>query len=149
MDASNPPQPAVPGQTPEATRHPVVFFDGVCGLCNHSVNWLLARDRRRILRFAPLQGSTSRQYVPESARAGLKSMVLLDDGRIYLRSAAIHRILRRLGGFPAVLGCLLWLIPWPVRDLGYRAVSAMRYRLFGRHDTCRLPTPEERAVFLD
>ena len=132
-----------------ASNPPIVFFDGVCGLCSHSINWLLARDPDHRLRFAPLQGTSAAVHVPPDVREQLDTMVLLKDGRIYLRSAAVSRILICLGGRWSVFGWMLWLIPWPVRDLGYRIVSRLRYRLFGKHETCRLPTPKERSVFLD
>ena len=131
------------------STHPIVFFDGVCGLCSHSINWLLTRDPEHRLRFAPLQGTTAAVHVPSSVRERLDTIVLLKDDMIYLRTAAVSRILMSLGGRWTFFGRLLWLIPWPVRELGYRIVSRMRYRLFGRHESCRLPTPAERAVFLD
>ena len=127
----------------------IVFFDGVCGLCNHTVNFLMARDRHAVLRFAPLQGETSQQIVPEDVRQRLNTFVFADGGKLSYRSSALARILFRLGGVWSVAGALLWVIPWPLRDLGYRVVSKLRYRLFGKHESCRLPTPEERSRFLD
>ena len=128
---------------------PVVFFDGLCGLCNHSVNWLLAHDPNRRLRFAPLQGKLAGRVVSPQLRDRLDTLVFLRNGSIYVRTAAVSRILMTLGGPWAALGALLWIIPSPLRDLGYRIVSRLRYRLFGKHDACRLPSPAERAVFLD
>ena len=128
---------------------PVVFFDGLCGLCNHSVNWLLAHDPNRRLRFAPLQGKLAGRVVSPQLRDRLDTLVFLCNGSIYVRTAAVSRILMTLGGPWAALGALLWIIPSPLRDLGYRIVSRLRYRLFGKHDACRLPSPAERAVFLD
>ena len=129
--------------------HPTVFFDGVCGLCNHSVNWLLARDPEHKLRFAPLQGTTAEQRLDAGIRNRLDTMVFMHGGNTFTRTAAVSRILMTLGGRWKLLGWLLWLVPEPIRDLGYRIVSRLRYRLFGKHETCRLPTPEERSVFLD
>ena len=134
-----------PEQPPES---PILFFDGVCGLCNYSVNWLLARDRHHRLRFSPLQGATAERLVPLEIRRGLSTVVLVHCGRVFVRSTAISRTLMQLTGPCWLLGWLLWLIPWPLRDVGYRMVARIRYRLFGRHDVCRMPTPEERAVFL-
>ena len=129
--------------------HPTVFFDGVCGLCNHSVNWLLARDPERRLRFAPLQGTTAAQTLDAEIRNRLDTIVFVRDCETYTRTAAVSRILMTLGGRWRVLGGLLWIVPSPIRDLGYRIVSRLRYRMFGKHESCRLPTPQERAVFLD
>jgi len=134
---------------PKSTEHPTVFFDGVCGLCNHSVNWLLARDPEHRLRFAPLQGSNAGIMLDKSIRDRLDTLVFMRDGVTFVRTAAVSRILMTLGGRWKLLGGLLWIIPWPVRDLGYRIVSRSRYRLFGKHDACRMPTPAERSVFLD
>ncbi|MBL8820224.1 MAG: DUF393 domain-containing protein [Planctomyces sp.] len=128
---------------------PIVFFDGVCGFCNHTVNFLLKRDKHRRLRFAPLQGETASQCVPAEIRSNLSSLVLHRDGKVYLRSAAVVRILFIIGGVWSILGALLWIIPLPLRDLGYKLFARYRYTLFGKHDACRLPTPEERTVFLD
>ena len=128
---------------------PIVFFDGVCGLCNHSVNWLLARDPEHRLRFAPLQGPTATAMISSDLRDRLDTLVFVRDETTYIRTAAVSRILMTLGGRWQVLGAMLWLIPYPLRDLGYRLVSRFRYRMFGKHDACRLPTPAERAVFLE
>lgn len=127
----------------------IVFFDGVCGLCNHTVNFLLDRDRNSVLTFAPLQGQTATQIVPDEVRQNLNTFVLAHNDRLFYRSGAMARILMRLGGLWRILGGLLWLIPWPLRDLGYRIVSKLRYRMFGKTETCRMPTPEERSRFLD
>ncbi len=127
----------------------VVFFDGVCGLCNHTVNFLMSQDRRAVLKFAPLQGETAANLVPDSVRRDLNTFVFANRGRLYYRSAALARILMRIGGGWRILGAMLWLIPWPLRDIGYRIVSSLRYRLFGKRESCRLPTPEERSRFLD
>lgn len=134
---------------PDGQPDPVVFFDGVCGLCNHSVNWLLARDPEHRLRFAPLQGQTAAALLSAELRDRLDTLVFLRNGNTYIRTAAVSRILMTLGGRWSLLGGLFWIIPSPIRNLGYRVVSSLRYRLFGKHDACRLPTPAERAVFLD
>lgn len=132
-----------------AETSPIVFFDGVCGLCNASVDFILAKDRKGVFRFAPLQGETAAAMLTPEDIASLKSLVLRDEkGRIFRRSTAIWRILWTLGGSMRVLGAALWTVPWPLRDVGYRAISACRYRLFGKKDACRLPTPAERRRFL-
>ena len=129
--------------------HPIVFFDGVCGLCNHTVNWLLAHDPEHKLRFAPLQGMTAAEFVGEEIRNNLNTLVFVRHRKVFTRSAAVSRILMTLGGRWQVLGGLIWIIPWPIRDLGYRIISRLRYRMFGKHESCRLPTSHERAMFLD
>jgi predicted DCC family thiol-disulfide oxidoreductase YuxK len=135
----------IPGSTPPD----VVFFDGVCGLCNRSVDFILRHDGRGRFRFAPLQGEHAARELPPSDAASMNSLVLQRGGVLYRRSAAVVRILWGLGGFWKLLGGLLWLVPLPLRDLGYRAVSACRYRLWGKKETCRIPTADERSRFLD
>jgi len=136
--------------TAEAHRstHPVVFFDGVCGFCNASINFLLACDSRGKLRFAPLQGVTAGELLPTEDRESLASMVVWTPAGMYRQSSAVVRILWILGGVWSLLGTLLWLVPRPIRDLGYNLVAKFRYRLFGKHETCRMPTAEARSRFL-
>lgn len=133
----------------------VVFFDGVCGLCNRFVDFVLSRDRRGAIRFAPLQGETAMRVlsakcsVPSVKTPAFDTVVWLDDSnREFVRSAAVVRVLWRLGGAWWLIGWLLWLFPRPLRDVGYRVVSANRYRLFGKKETCRFPSPAERERFL-
>ncbi len=127
---------------------PIVFFDGVCGLCDTSVDFFMRKDRSGILRFAPLQGETAARLLPESDRENLNSMVYFENGERFRKSAAVVRILRQLGGIWALLGSLLWVIPRPLRDLGYSLVAAVRYRVFGKKSACRVPTSEERGRLL-
>lgn len=133
----------------QTETNPIIFFDGVCGLCNTFVDFLLDRDAEGVFRFAPLQGTAAEELVPAELRAGLGTVVFADNGCTWVRSGAVSRILMRLGGRWKLLGMLLWVIPWPLRDVGYAIVSRLRYRLFGKRDACRLPTPEIRARFLD
>lgn len=109
----------------------------------------MARDSVGKLKFAPLQGSTAEELVPVEIREHLNTFVFLQAGKLHLRTAALIRILWVLGGVWGILGSLLWLVPSPLRNLGYRFVARIRYRLYGKSESCRLPTPEERARFLD
>jgi predicted DCC family thiol-disulfide oxidoreductase YuxK len=135
--------------TAQTADHPIVFFDGVCGLCNRSVDFILKHDSRGLFHFAPLQGETATRLLTADDREHLSTLVLQLDGREYKRSSAVARILWRLGGIWSVLGALLWLIPKPLRDLGYRIVAGSRYKLFGKKESCRLPRPEEIGRLLD
>ena len=129
--------------------NPIVFFDGVCGLCNAIVDWIMARDPIGRFRFAPLQGSTAAQVLSEHERADLNTIVILKKRRLFRRSDAVVEILLDLGRPWRTLGFALRFTPRFVRDLGYRAVAKSRYRIFGKLDACRLPTAEERKRFLD
>lgn len=132
----------------------IVLFDGECGFCDHSVQWLLEHDREGALAYAPLQGPTAAAILARHPRRppGLDSLVLVEvDGRgrerIAWYSRAVLGILRHLP-VPWRLLRVAWLVPRPLRDLAYRAFARVRFRIFGRLDACRIPRPEERARFL-
>ncbi len=115
----------------ESSPPAIVFYDGECGLCTCSVRFLLARDRRGRLRFAPLQGTTAEQRLSVSERESLGTVVLLEGERASRRSTAILRALRHCGGGLGLLARIGLWIPRPLRDGLYRCVAARRSR-FGR-----------------
>ena len=128
----------------------VIFFDGVCNLCNASVRFVIARDPRRYFRFASLQSDAALRILPGRGHdpALLSSVVLLEGGRLYERSTAALRIARHLRGpWPAL--SLLLVIPRPLRDFAYDRVANNRYRWFGRQDSCMVPTPALRDRFVE
>lgn len=139
--------PSAPASLP-AGAQAILYFDGECGLCNRWVNFMLNHDRQRLYRYAPLQGETARLRLGIEPGTPLKTLVVENASGQYRRTAAVWRILVSLGGWCAVAGHLLRFVPPFLRDLGYNAVAATRYFWFGRHDTCRLPKPDERALFL-
>ena len=126
----------------------VVYFDGLCHLCDGFVRFVLARDRRRRFRFAPLQGETARRRL-EGRFTGdaLGSVVLEEPRRFRIRSDAALAILTGLGGAWRLAGALR-IIPRPLRDAMYDYVARKRFAWYGRRDTCRIPTPEEAERFL-
>lgn len=130
-----------------APHHRIIFFDGVCGLCNRFVDHLLRIDRRRAFRFAPLQGRTAQELLAPGANTDPESVVYLREGKALQRSEAALRILIDLGGWRKAYGALL-LVPAFVRDAAYGWVARNRYRWFGRRAQCRLPAPEELDRFL-
>jgi len=128
----------------------MVLFDGVCNLCNASVQFIIQRDPKERFAFASLQSTVGRRLLHEYGLAGdhLDSVVLLDDGRAYTGSDAALRIAGRLGGaWPAF--SMLRIIPRFVREPFYGWIAANRYRWFGVREECMLPTPEMRKRFLD
>ena len=127
---------------------PIIFFDGVCGMCNRFVDLILGIDRKGVFRFAPIQGETAEQLLPPLSEAPQEwSMFYLDKGGIYKESDAFIEIYRHLGGVWGFLS-LLRLVPRGIRDFVYRTVARNRYRWFGKRDACRIPSPEERSRFL-
>jgi predicted DCC family thiol-disulfide oxidoreductase YuxK len=126
----------------------VIYFDGYCGLCNGFVDFVLARDRTRRFRFAPLQGSTARARFGDPGAVDPTTILLEEGGTVFERSTAALRIITTLGGVWRGVD-LLRLVPRVIRDAVYDWIARNRYGWFGKRDTCRLPTLEERAVFLD
>ena len=125
----------------------VILFDGVCGLCNKSVDFLISRDKGKQFLFSPLQGKFTHECVPEDTE-NLDTIVYWENGTVFRRSSAVLRILTQLGGAWVLLFPFL-LIPPFLRDLVYRFVARIRYQVTSRHDTCRIPTPAEEDRFLD
>jgi predicted DCC family thiol-disulfide oxidoreductase YuxK len=127
----------------------IIFFDGVCLLCNGAVDFLLQCDVERHFQFSPLQGERAKVLLPPNLRAaGFDTMVLWSQGQVFVRSDAVLMVFSQLGGFWPMLK-VLWAVPRPIRDLIYRLVSVNRYAWFGQREICRLPTAEERDRFLD
>jgi predicted DCC family thiol-disulfide oxidoreductase YuxK len=139
---------SAPADPPRDPRH-IILYDGVCGLCNHAVQFLLRVDRRCVFTFAPLQGDTTvalRARHPEIGE-DIDTVVYIEDGRVYQRSRAFLRLARQLP-YPWRALSWFWIVPRPLTDLVYRLVARVRYRVFGKYDACRLPSPEERARFM-
>jgi predicted DCC family thiol-disulfide oxidoreductase YuxK len=135
-----------PEALPEA---PLVLYDGTCGFCARSVQWILAHERDGEIRFAPLQGATAqlaRMRYPQIPQA-IDSVVYISEGRAHRRSKAALYLARHLRAPWGWAYALRW-IPGFVLDLGYRVIAALRYRIWGRADACQLVTPEQRARFL-
>ena len=130
-----------------STPPPIVFFDGVCGLCNGFVDRLMRWDKRRVLRFATLQGSTAAATLPPAHTQALSTIVYFDGVRMHTRSDAAIRIVLRLGGAWKLAG-VFFVVPRFLRDAAYNLVARNRYQWFGKHASCRLPSPEERGLFL-
>jgi predicted DCC family thiol-disulfide oxidoreductase YuxK len=132
-------------------KHPyIVLFDGVCNLCNGSVHFIVDRDKAARFSFAPLQSPLGQQLC---TRFGLPtqhydSLVLIEHGKIFLRSTSALRIARRLR-FPWFLLAAGLILPRFLRDPFYNLIARNRYRWFGKEESCRIPTPDLRKRFLD
>jgi predicted DCC family thiol-disulfide oxidoreductase YuxK len=125
----------------------VVFFDGVCNLCNGAVDFFIKRDKKMFLRYASLQSDFAKEKLADHLHEDLSTVVLLINDDIYVKSEAIIRALIILGG-PYSMAKVLLLIPRFIRDFAYEFIAKNRYRFFGKKDSCRLPTPAEKNLFL-
>ena len=127
----------------------IVLFDGVCNLCNGSVQFLLRRDRRRRFRFAALQSAAGQALLEEYGLPTqiLPTIVVLEGGQARVRSDAALHLARRLPWpWPAL--AVFRILPRPLRDALYSFVARHRYRWFGRTESCMLPTPDVADRFL-
>jgi predicted DCC family thiol-disulfide oxidoreductase YuxK len=139
------------------TRGPtVVFFDGVCGLCDRFVQFLLARDREGVLLFALLQGELAQQTLTKYGfdASNLDSVVAVSDWKLpheraSTQARAVLVALDALGGGWRVFAHAARIVPVPLANVVYRLVARWRYRLFGRFETCQLPRPEWKGRFLE
>lgn len=136
-------------ETETATDPAIVLFDGVCNLCSSAVQFIIKNDPKRRFRFAALQSPVGRTLL---ARHGLptetlSSLVLVENGHAFVRSTAALRIARLLRT-PWPLAFVFIVMPRFLRDLCYDLVAKNRYRLFGKHDSCMMPTPDLNARFL-
>jgi predicted DCC family thiol-disulfide oxidoreductase YuxK len=129
---------------------PIVLYDGVCGLCDRSVQLILRNDRRGRFRFAALQSESGRALLEKFGLSpeALDSVVLVQGGRAWRKSRAALRVARRMDA-PWPLLWPLIVIPSPVADFFYDLLARNRYRIFGKLDACMIPPPEVRARFLE
>lgn len=129
----------------------ILVFDAQCLVCSRWVRFLLRHDRRRVFRYASMQGTTGQQLLRAAGLplVHLQTLLLVDaQGRSWQHTAAILRVLHALG-WPWRLAWLAWCIPAPLRDAAYRLIARNRYAWFGRSETCFLPAQEDAALFLD
>ncbi len=130
-------------------QYRLVLFDGVCNLCNQSVDFIIRRDPKAKFKFASLQSDLGQSLLQKHGLPSdyKQSVLLLEKDKLYEKSSAALRIARELkGGWPLLYGFIV--IPKFIRNFVYNLIARNRYRLFGKKDTCRIPTPEERDRLL-
>jgi predicted DCC family thiol-disulfide oxidoreductase YuxK len=127
----------------------VILFDGVCNLCNASIDFILKRDKENQFLVGALQEEAGKKLLAqfEVNPKYLDSLVLIEDDQIYFRSTAALKIAKKLSGlWPLFHGFII--LPSKIRDGIYDWIGRNRYHWFGKKTTCRLPTPEEKAKFI-
>jgi predicted DCC family thiol-disulfide oxidoreductase YuxK len=128
----------------------IVLFDGFCNLCNRSVQFILRHDKKNQFLFGSLQGRAGQGYLKKFSLPAndFNSFMLVENGKLYTRSAAALRMLKHLGGAWQFLYAFI-IIPAFIRDGLYNLVAENRYAWFGKKDECWVPTPTLKAKFLD
>lgn len=131
----------------------VLLYDGVCGFCNKSVQTIIKHDRRKEMRFAALQSEYGKAVVSRHAELqNVDSLVLVEgvngEEKFFIHSTGALRVAAYLGGAWKIF-LIAYIIPRPVRDFFYKLFARYRYRLFGKYDSCPIPSPEVRSRFVD
>lgn len=130
----------------KVSESPVLFFDGVCNLCNSSVQFILKKDKRKVIKFASLQSETAAEYLRDKLPLP-DSIVFLEKGKIYTESSAALKIAPYLS-LPYRILLIFNIFPKFMRDSLYRYIAKNRYKWFGKKEECMLPTPDIANRFL-
>ena len=127
----------------------ILLFDGVCNLCNGLVRFIIKRDKEGKFKFTSLQSEPGQQLLERFglSKNEFESFVLIWGDQYYLKSTAALKTLRELGGPWKIFYVFIW-IPRPLRDFLYDIIAKSRYKVFGKRETCMIPTPESNARFL-
>jgi predicted DCC family thiol-disulfide oxidoreductase YuxK len=135
--------------SPLSSPYPIVFFDGVCNLCNGAVTFILERDIGGRLRFAALQSNFAAKHLPALGKdpREISSILVLDEGRVLSESDAVLRISEELSRPWRWLSAFR-VLPRFLRNALYRLIARNRYRLFGKRESCRIPKEGEAERFL-
>lgn len=131
----------------------IIFFDGVCHFCNAAVQFIIKRDPQAKFQFTALQSDAAKDILaeqvedPDAITADPDSFILLSNGKIHTKSTASLQVMKQLKGLWPLLYVFI-IIPKPIRDFFYTLFAKNRYRLFGKRETCSIPSPKDRARFL-
>ena len=126
----------------------IILFDGVCNLCDSSVQFVIKHDKKDVFRFVPLQSELGQKIINHIGASTIDSTILYEPGKAYyLKSDVAFKILKEIGGFYKVL-LVFSILPKSIRDHIYDYVAKNRYKWFGRKESCLIPTPELQSKFL-
>lgn len=123
----------------------IILFDGICGLCNKSVDILIKIDREKRFKYTSLQGEFVKTL---DIKPNIDSILFYEDGILYYKSTAILKIFQALGGLWKITA-IFFLIPRVMRDFIYDIIAKYRYKIFGKMESCRMPKEGEQKFFLD
>ncbi|MDF2858739.1 MAG: thiol-disulfide oxidoreductase family protein [Neobacillus sp.] len=127
----------------------IILFDGVCNLCNSSVQFIIKRDQLAKFQFASLQSEIGQKLLRKyDYNQDLNSFILIEDEKIYIKSSAALRVCMNLNGLWKYLS-IFRIIPPSIRDYIYEIIAKNRYKWFGKQETCMIPTPEMKQRFLE
>jgi len=130
-------------------NHPIIIFDGVCNVCNASVNFIIQRDPEALFHFTSMQSEQAKVLMQEYGLedVGFDSFILIKKGESFIRSEAVLEVCKDLKGF-WFLFSVFKIVPVVVRDCFYKLFARNRYRIFGKKESCMMPTEEIQSRFL-
>ncbi|WP_316738108.1 thiol-disulfide oxidoreductase DCC family protein [Pedobacter aquatilis] len=128
----------------------VIFFDGVCNLCNASVQFVIEHDKENYFKYSALQGNFAKEILPKFNinPSHLNSILLVENGKLYTKSSAALRVAKKLNGFLPLLYVFI-IVPKFIRDWVYDIIAKNRYKWWGKQESCWVPTPELKSKFYD
>ena len=129
---------------------PILLFDGVCNLCNNTIQFVIKHDPKGKFKFCSLQSTTGQEILKkfQLPTTDFESFVLVNGDKYYRKSSAALKMFTTLGGGWKLLA-VFFIVPKPIRDYFYSLIANRRYKIFGRTDQCWLPSPERQARFID
>ncbi len=132
----------------EELQHPVILFDGVCNLCNSSVQFVIKHDKKRMFRFASLQSHFGQQVLQQFQiqTNNFNSFIVLENNRIYTKSTAAFKVIKQLNGLWKLLYVFI-IVPSFIRNAVYSFIANNRYKWFGKKESCWIPTAELKELF--
>ena len=127
----------------------IILFDGVCNFCDSSVNFIIDRDKKNVFKFAALQSEKGQEILDyfKLPKDDFDSFVFIENDKVFKKSSAALWIAYKLGGVWKIFYPFI-IIPKFIRDFLYNLIAKNRYKLFGKKDACRIPTPELKQKFL-
>ncbi|RPI63850.1 MAG: thiol-disulfide oxidoreductase DCC family protein [Ignavibacteriales bacterium] len=130
-------------------NYSVILFDGVCNFCNYWVNFIIDHDKQNVFKFAALQSEKGEELLDKCNLpiGDFDSFILIADDKVFKKSSAAFEIAKHLNGWPKIL-IPLSILPPTLTDFIYDLVAKNRYKFFGKKDSCRIPTKEEKSKFL-
>ncbi len=128
----------------------IILFDGICNLCNQSVQFVIEHDSKNQFRFASLQSDFGQDFLKKNKLEATQfdSIVFIEDDQFYTKSSAALKIAKYLDGITSWL-TIFMIVPKPLRDIVYSFIAKNRYRWFGKNESCWLPTKELKAKFIE
>lgn len=130
----------------------IIFFDGVCNLCNNFIDQIIQKDKKKIIYYSSLQADITKELLKpfniEVTDKTMSTIFFYENGKLYKQSTAVLKVYTNLGTGYSVLAKTLLVIPSFIRNLVYNFIAKNRYRFFGKKETCRLPTQEEKDQFI-